>query len=218
MNREYPETSKIILELNDKIIREEYIKYLKTKNDSIILHELKVCDGKARIDLALIDNDKLFGIEIKSELDNLAKLESQKVFYDYTFQTISIIVTKQHLNKIEEFIPKFWEIILAEKQNINELKFTTIRESGFNPHWATKHIAKLLNITEINNILPENNEANLSKKELCLMLQNKYTQKEMTKLVLENFKSDSRKRWLEKSITGYTANFRKTRRKKLRRV
>ena len=85
---------------------------INAKHDYRIVEELAVCDGEARVDVA-VANGKLCGYEIKSDADTLERLPLQQKCYDKTFDMVSIVVGEKFKDKIEEYIPEYWGIYIV---------------------------------------------------------------------------------------------------------
>lgn len=81
-----------------------------TTGDTYVVHELDICSGASRIDIAVV-NGQLHGYEIKSEHDSLMRLASQIEDYNNVFDTLTIVVTKNHLEKVKKIIPSWWGIL-----------------------------------------------------------------------------------------------------------
>lgn len=75
--------------------------------NTIIVHEMDVCIGCARVDIAVI-NGKIHGYEIKSERDNLERLPSQVEFYNKIFDTVTLVTSEIHSSKAVDMIPNWW--------------------------------------------------------------------------------------------------------------
>lgn len=126
----------------DAEIRESLHKYLEKNNSSaetIIVDELNVCKGLARIDIAVI-NGLIHGYEIKSENDTLQRLPNQIKYYNKSLEKITISVNKCHLKKALEIIPGWWGIIVVD----NEENISEIREAGLNSFIDTESTLQLL--------------------------------------------------------------------------
>ena len=80
--------------------------------DTIVLEELGLCQGTARVDLAVI-NGSVHGYEIKSERDTLARLPSQSESYNRVFDYVTVVVATSHFRKIADAVPKWWGISVA---------------------------------------------------------------------------------------------------------
>lgn len=111
-------------------------------SDTIVVNEFDVCRGSSRVDVAVI-NGQLHGYEIKSERDNLNRLPDQMESYNLVFDTMTIVVAKNHLEKVSEMVPKWWGIQYVSG-NPNKLKLRTKREASPNKHVDSFFIAQLL--------------------------------------------------------------------------
>ncbi len=54
------------------------------------------------VDLVVLKNDKIIAVEIKSNSDNLKRLEEQILEYKKIFDYVLIVATEKHINKICE--------------------------------------------------------------------------------------------------------------------
>jgi len=112
--------------MRDPEIRNILHSYLSVKNnhieETIIVDELNIKNGLARIDVAVI-NGSIHGYEIKSEVDTLNRLESQMLYYNSSLEKISIVVNPKHTKNVTKKIPYWWGIIeVDEYENINEIR------------------------------------------------------------------------------------------------
>lgn len=141
--------------LKDKDIRlalvEEIIKVNEGK-DYRIVEELAVCDGDARVDIALI-NGKLCGYEIKSDKDTLERLPNQIISYNKTFDKVTIVVGRKYEERIEKEIPLWWGIKVAYKNNDEIVCIEEIRKSRNNKTVDPKSVVELLWKQEISDLL-----------------------------------------------------------------
>lgn len=132
--------------LNDKDIRHALKRQLElqysTDGKTIILDELGVRHGAARVDIAVI-NDQLLGYEIKSDMDTLDRLPNQVRLYNSVFDKISITVGQRYFGKIIENVPDWWGIVLAEMIN-DEIILSIERLPQLNPEQDIIAITKLL--------------------------------------------------------------------------
>lgn len=118
--------------MRDADIRNILHIYLSKKNkvfqDTIIVDELDVKNGLARVDIAVI-NGVIHGFEIKSEVDTLHRLPNQIKHYNTSLEKISIAVNPIHTEKTLKKIPEWWGLI--EVYDNNEV--VELREAGENP-------------------------------------------------------------------------------------
>ncbi|MEP7235533.1 MAG: sce7726 family protein [Ignavibacteriota bacterium] len=111
-------------------------------NDTKIVNELGICQGVARIDIAMI-NGSLSGFEIKSEKDTLSRLPRQISFYNKVFDFITIVTTDTHLAGVRQLIPHWWGISVAAKEN-EVIKITTLKECDLNENVDIFSLSQLL--------------------------------------------------------------------------
>lgn len=104
--------------LKDNDMRAVLINELNRANtcDYRVIEELAVCDGDARVDVA-VANDRLCGYEIKSDADTLKRLALQQKCYDKTFDAISIVVGEKFKDDIEKYIPDYWGVYVVCKDD-----------------------------------------------------------------------------------------------------
>jgi len=148
------------MKIYDKHIRELLIeKFMKTKafindNTTKVIHEMDVCFGTSRIDIAVI-NGKLHGYEIKSEQDTLERLPSQIESYNKIFDTVTIVTCEKHVDKVIEMVPEWWGIYYVSK---NKKKAVLKRKRQFrvNKHVDIFHLSQLLWKAELLELLSLN--------------------------------------------------------------
>lgn len=122
--------------LRDEDIRRMLISEFMKKQEfifdpsTVVLNELDVCSGCARIDIAVV-NGKLHGFEIKSERDNLDRLPSQIEFYSKVFDTLTLVISEAHLKKARDIVPKWWGIDCVIKKS-SSAHIKTVRKPKLN--------------------------------------------------------------------------------------
>lgn len=145
--------------MKDIDIRQVLLKNLNTKYhndpDTLLIEELGLCQGEARIDLAVV-NGSLHGYEIKSDRDTLIRLKDQQAIYNKTLNYVTIVAGSKHLSKVEEAVPSWWEIKEATKKN-DAVKIKQIRRGKKNPNIDPNAIVQLLWRDEAFEILKELN-------------------------------------------------------------
>lgn len=110
--------------------------------DTIIINEFDVCGGTSRVDIAVV-NGQLHGYEIKSERDNLNRLPAQIENYNRVFDTMTIVVSKSHVEKIKDMVPCWWGIQYVTG-TAEELKVHTKRKARLNRTVDALSVAQLL--------------------------------------------------------------------------
>lgn len=110
--------------------------------DSILIDELGICQGAARVDLAVI-NGSINGFEIKSDADRLHRLAHQRDAYGTVLDTVTLVTSKRHLASAREQIPAWWGIIEARRSDEN-IVLRRLRKSRVNRHVQPHVLARLL--------------------------------------------------------------------------
>ena len=91
-----------------------------------IVEELGV--GSARIDVALISG-QLSGFEIKSDYDTLDRLARQMHAYHCVFDDLTIVTTAAYALQVEQLLPKWWGIWIAQAHGDASIELQIHRES-----------------------------------------------------------------------------------------
>lgn len=129
----------------------------------IIVEELSVCGGSARVDMAVI-GPSLHGYEIKSEFDTFKRLNSQITYYNRCFEYVSLVVSNKHLDKALSICPTWWGIMEPITTN-GEISFIEHKISLKNPAIDPNAIVQLLWKEEAADALSSlNNGASISRK------------------------------------------------------
>ncbi|SRR6266404_507942 len=149
---------------NDAIIRKALKKKLlhedhKNDPETIIVEELGLKHGDARVDLAVI-NGVLHGFELKSDLDTLFRLPGQMKIYNLTLDQITLVVGKDHLVEAMKIIPDWWGVLIAKSVGAaGDIRFYEIRSAENNPSLDNIAIAHLLWRDEALHILEQLGQA-----------------------------------------------------------
>jgi hypothetical protein len=77
---------------------------------TLIRHELGLCAGERRVDLAVI-NGEMVGYEIKSDVDRLDRLAAQAEAYGRVFDRMSIVTTDRYLAEAVAMLPSWWGVL-----------------------------------------------------------------------------------------------------------
>ncbi|MEK3875183.1 sce7726 family protein [Paenibacillus sp. FSL M7-0420] len=119
------------------------LKYEHSDPDTIVLDELGLCQGEARIDVAVI-NGSMNGYEIKSESDTLERLPKQSEIYSKVFDTVTIVTASKFVDGIDDIIPKWWGIKIAELDCDGGMMLFDIRKARKNRKIDAYSLAQLL--------------------------------------------------------------------------
>jgi hypothetical protein len=127
--------------------------------DVRFVEELGVCQGVARVDLAVV-NGSVHGYEIKSERDTLTRLSSQSEFYSQALEFVTIVAAPHHLNRIvtETLVPPWWGIWSATQCGA-KVRLEPTRDAHPNPCLVPLALAQFLWRDEAMAILVEHSLA-----------------------------------------------------------
>jgi len=110
--------------------------------DGLLVHELGLCSGSARVDMAIV-NGCIHGFEIKSEADTLDRLPSQIEIYGKVLDFVTIVAGGSHISKIKEMVPAWWGIRAASSDG-STIALRDIRPPAENPAVDPFAVAQLL--------------------------------------------------------------------------
>lgn len=102
--------------LYDKDIREPLFWFLEEQYGKTRFLE-EVCIGKTRVDVIMVTEKSLVGIEIKSDADTYARLARQVKDYNRVFDYNVVAVGSSHVRHIKEHVPDDWGIITVEEKD-----------------------------------------------------------------------------------------------------
>lgn len=109
---------------------------------TLIRHEVGLCAGERRIDLALL-NGEISGYEIKSDEDTLLRLLGQAEVYGRVLDRVTLVTTARHSEKSMGLVPPWWGILVA-RQELGRIAFETVREPNINTRLDAFSLAQLL--------------------------------------------------------------------------
>lgn len=135
--------------MNDKQIRNILISYLKSANDEIRIYQEKSI-GNSVCDLMMVTDD-LCGFEIKSDLDNYSRLQSQIPAYNRFFDKNYIVVGESHQDTIGSQIPNHWGIIVINGDSVE------VKKDAETNHSDIRSQLNLLWKLELKNLLIKTN-------------------------------------------------------------
>lgn len=124
--------------LHKKVLREH-----RDEPDTLVLDELGLCNGDARVDVAVI-NGEIRGYEIKSEKDTLVRLPHQVEVYNSTLDRVVLVVFEGHLEKALPVIPTWWGVKTVRSGPRGAIHFEEIRRPLPNPAIDIRSLVTLL--------------------------------------------------------------------------
>ena len=116
--------------LKDQDIREPLFDFFDEKFGKVRIIEEKQI-AKSRADVMLVLEEKLIGVEIKSDADTYARLARQVKDYNKFFDYNYVVVGSSHSKHIEEHVPEYWGIIEAISKE-ESVEYNVLREPEIN--------------------------------------------------------------------------------------
>lgn len=100
------------------------------------------CSRSVRADI-IIASDTLYGIEIKSEADNLDRLSHQAVAYNQTCERQALVVHESHLKGAQDLIDPWWDIYVATGE-IGKVKLEHYQKGYPSEEYDVKSVLRML--------------------------------------------------------------------------
>ena len=149
--------------MNDRdiraILKAELIRRYARDDNTIVLDELGIKNGAARVDLVVV-NSRLHGYEIKSDRDSLKRLPGQIKAYSSVMDRVTLVVGYRHAYNALKMVPEWWGIKLAEiKEQSSAVVLSEARLAHDNPKVDLNAVVALLWRDEALAILEEMNIA-----------------------------------------------------------
>ncbi|MCX7922240.1 MAG: sce7726 family protein [Clostridia bacterium] len=143
---------------NEKVIKYHIIKEYLNKKDEVTFFEMNI--DSSRVDLCRV-NGKSIAYEIKTELDNINRIEKQVKDYLKVFEYVYIITHKRHIEKIKEVVPQICGIKEYNFKN-GACNFKTIRKAIKNKGIDNKAQIRNLSSEDLRAVLCELGYKNLA--------------------------------------------------------
>jgi hypothetical protein len=175
-----------------RVLRDRLAAAYAHDENTLLVEELGLCRGTVRVDLAIV-NGILKGYEIKSERDNLTRLENQASIYSQVFDTVTLVVAERHLMAAKAIVPSWWGIEVASCDDTPSVKLSTVREEAINPTVDVHSLVQLLWREEVLAILeqssPSQSFSNKPRKLLWEYLANSVQLDELKDAVRDSIRS-----------------------------
>ena len=130
-------------------------KQYKKDSNTLIVQELGLCQGYARVDVAVV-NGSLHGYEIKSEKDTLRRLSGQLDVYCKVLDYVTLVASPRHLSRVTHTAPAWWGLWEADYKK-GDLKIVTVRPGLENDSVDSAAVVQLLWRAEALEILKTRN-------------------------------------------------------------
>ncbi|MUT27259.1 MULTISPECIES: sce7726 family protein [Mesorhizobium] len=140
---------------NDRMIRDAMKAALVSRHagaDAVVVEELKTARGSGRLDLAVI-NGRIEGIEIKSDLDTLSRLERQIGFFGAAADRMTLVAGERHLSEATARVPDWWSLVSATVSSGGHTILRTVRRGRLNKDQQSEALARLLERDELVTLL-----------------------------------------------------------------
>lgn len=122
------------------------------QDDTLLIEEMGVCQGSARIDVAVL-NGVISGFEIKSPSDTLLRLPNQRDAYNRVFDFVTIVTSAKYLEIIDRVVPSWWGLKQAALNADGTVLLTNERAAQRNEDLDPYALAELLWKEEVLEIL-----------------------------------------------------------------
>jgi len=134
-------------------LREEISRQHEGERDTVLVEEMGLCEGEARLDLGVI-NGRFIGYEIKSPRDTLTRLPRQVDVYSRTLDEVEIVTCETHLAGVLALVPEWWGVRLVEADG-DSIVLRSFRAASPNPGWDPRSLVQLLWRNETLEVLAE---------------------------------------------------------------
>ena len=105
-----------VFEVTEQYLRDfvkaEVPRLIRRRSRAMLVEEMEVCLGRARVDLAVIA-DRLIGIEIKGPRDDVTRLPGQVLAYSRCFDRVILVVDEALAKKALPLVPDWWGIVIG---------------------------------------------------------------------------------------------------------
>jgi hypothetical protein len=134
-------------------VKTQVPRLLQSRSSALLVEEMEVCSGRARIDLAVI-GDHLIGIEIKGPKDDVSRLPGQAKAYSECFDLVVLVVHEKLAQKAGALIPDWWGLVVG-LQKEGRIRYRFERRPEPNPSLNLDKLLSLLWREEIDALLTD---------------------------------------------------------------
>jgi hypothetical protein len=136
-----------------ELVKAKIPRLIRNVSQALLIEEMEVCAGRARIDIAVIA-DYLLGIEIKGPKDDVARLPNQVKAYSQCFDRVVLIVHQTLAPKALPLIPSWWGVVIGEQKGCR-IGYSFERRPEANPSLNLDSLLALLWREEIVSMFSE---------------------------------------------------------------
>ncbi|WP_229008089.1 sce7726 family protein [Methylophilus sp. Leaf408] len=143
------------LEIKTAVIDRLYL--TNALENAVLINEMVIANWSRRTDLTVV-NGKLHAFEIKSDLDNLDRLEGQITTYLTRFDKVTVVTTPRFLSVMKEKLPENVELWEISELN-SEITIRTIRRGKTKAITNKRMLCEFLHKPELVSFLKQNDIA-----------------------------------------------------------
>ncbi|GAA4323286.1 hypothetical protein BJY14_001570 [Actinomadura luteofluorescens] len=136
--------------LGERQLRQSLLSLLQDRHrndaDTVIRHEMGLCAGARRVDLAVI-NGELAGFEIKSDQDTLERLAGQAADYGRVLDRVTLVTTDRYMARAAALVPDWWGLVRATsaaQDEVGTVELGEVRPAAVNTGQEPFAVAQLL--------------------------------------------------------------------------
>jgi hypothetical protein len=126
-----------------ELIKLRLRRLVKSQSQALLIEEMEVCLGRARVDLAVIGDD-LLGIEIKGPKDDVTRLPAQVNAYSRCFDRVVLIVHEALALRAAPLIPPWWGLVVGAATTSGSVRYRFERCAQINPNLDFDALLSLL--------------------------------------------------------------------------
>lgn len=135
------------------LVKAELGRFVRKSSPAVLVEEMEVCLGRARVDLAVI-SDVLIGIEIKSIKDDVTRLAGQAAAYSKCFDRVVLVLDESLLAKALAIVPGWWGIVVSHQAD-GKLTYDFERRPRPNPELDLDALLALLWRDEVDALMAD---------------------------------------------------------------
>ena len=146
--------SRVITEELHEAMKQQLLAEYSCGQGAAVLEELRLRHGRARVDLAVVDN-RIHGFELKGFQSGLGWLPHQIRIYNSVLDRVTLVVGHTHLSEALDMVPEWWGIQLAVKDVDGTVVLSKVRRARANPVIDPVAVAEFLWHDEAASLLNE---------------------------------------------------------------
>jgi hypothetical protein len=114
-----------------------------------LLEEVECWRGYVRADYVCLSPSALAVVEIKSDRDTLRRFDEQVRVYSAVADRVTVVVGWSLAAQVLRAAPFWWDIVLAEREAISDVRFVPLRDGAQNPAVTAAALVAMLPVAEV---------------------------------------------------------------------